>query len=104
MVVFVGTSGKEIEALPEEVRTEVVEAVSRLDAGEFLSMPLSRPMPEIGRGVHELRVNSITGIYRVLYVLKPGVVGVLHAFKKTTKATPNRTIRLTRKRLKEVLS
>lgn len=104
MVVFSRACRKEIEALPVEIRTDVSEAMSRLDAGEQLSMPLSRPMPEVGRGVHELRLNSLRGGYRVLYVLRPGVVGVLHAFKKTTRSTPTRSLELARKRLKEVQS
>ncbi len=32
-------------------------------------MPLSRPMPSVGKGVHELRFRERSGIYRVVYVL-----------------------------------
>jgi len=102
MVVFARACRKEIQVLPEAIRVDVAESMSRLDAGELLSMPLSRPMPEVGRGVHELRLNSFHGVYRVLYVVRPGIVGVLHAFKKTTRSTPLRSLELARKRLKEV--
>jgi phage-related protein len=71
----------------------------------MLSMPLSRPMPSIGRGVHELRLKDRSGVYRVVYALvRRGTVHVLHAFKKTTQTTALKNLELARKRLKEVLS
>ncbi len=67
-------------------------------------MPLSRPMPSIGPGAHELRLKDRSGQYRVVYALVlRGVVHVLHAFKKTTQATPQRHVALARQRLREVL-
>ena len=69
----------------------------------MLSMPLSRPMPTVGRGVHELRLENRSGQYRVIHALvRRGAVHVLHAFKKTTRAAPQRDIEVARKRLKEV--
>lgn len=66
-------------------------------------MPLSRPKPGIGKGVHELRLKDRTGTYRVVYALiAAGDVYVIHGFKKTTRATPQRNIDIARKRLKEV--
>jgi phage-related protein len=66
-------------------------------------MPQSRPMPIIGRGVHELRMKDRSGTYRIIYALvRRGAVHVLHAFKKTTQATPARSLDLARRRLKEV--
>jgi phage-related protein len=68
----------------------------------MLTMPLSRAMPSIGRAVHELRLRERSGHYRVTYALiRRGTVYVLHAFKKTTQATPQRHIDLARRRLKE---
>jgi len=66
-------------------------------------MPLSRPMPSIGPGVHELRLRDRSGVYRVIYALtRRGVIHILHAFKKTTQATPLKNLELARKRLKEM--
>lgn len=66
-------------------------------------MPLSRPMPGIGRGVHELRLKARSGAYRVVYALvRRGAVHVLHAFRKTTQETSAQNLELARKRLKEV--
>lgn len=60
---------KEIEEFPEETREDLADMLARLDAGLMLSMPISRPMPSVGRGVHELRLKDRSGIYRVIYVL-----------------------------------
>jgi phage-related protein len=96
---------REIEELPESIRGDLADALARLDAGLQLSMPLSRPMPSIGRGVHELRLKARSGIYRVVYALvRSGTVHVLHAFKKTTEATPKRSIAIAQRRLKEYTS
>ena len=86
------------------IRSDLADALARLDAGLTLAMPLSRPMPGIDRGVHELRLRDRSGHYRVMYVVgRGGAVHVLHAFKRTTPATPLHHIDLTRKRLRETL-
>jgi phage-related protein len=104
VIVVVSACRREIETLPDEVRGDLADALARLDAGLTLSMPLSRPMPSIGRSVHELRLTDRSGHYRVIYALVVrGTTYVLHAFKKTTKSTLQRNIELAQKRLKEVL-
>ena len=65
MVLVVRACQREIEEFPEEIRGDLADALARLDAGLMLSMPLSRPMPSIGRGVHELRLKDRSGAYRV---------------------------------------
>ena len=55
---------KEIAGFPEEVREDLADALARLNEGHKLSMPLSRPMPSIGKSVHELRFRDRSGIYR----------------------------------------
>ena len=103
MIVILKPCRKEIEALPEEIRGDLADALARLDAGLALSMPLSRPMPGIGQGVHELRLKDRSGAYRVVYALvRRDAVHVLHAFKKTTRGTSARNLELARKRLREV--
>ncbi len=94
----------ELDDFPIVVRKDLADAVARLEVGHTLSMPLSRPMPSIGAGVHELRLRDRSGAYRVIYgvVTKVGVV-LLHGFKKTTEKTPQRNIEIAQKRLKEVL-
>jgi phage-related protein len=104
VLVITSTCRREIESLPEEVRGDLADALARLDAGLSLAMPLSRPMPTIGRGVHELRLKDRSGAYRVIYALvRSDRIYVLHAFKKTTPTTPPRNLALARSRLKEIL-
>ncbi len=104
MIIILKACRKEIEDFPEAIRGDLADALARLDAGLTLSMPLSRPMPAIGRGVHELRLRDRSGSYRVVYALViRAEVHVLHAFKKTTEATSARNLALARARLKEVL-
>lgn len=59
MITSLSRCHKEIAEFPEEVRSELADALARLDEGHILSMPLSRPMPLIGKGVHELRIKEI---------------------------------------------
>ena len=85
------------------MREDLADALARLDAGQSLAMPLSRPLPSIGAGVHELRLKDRSGAYRVVYALiEPGIVHVLHAFKKTTATTRRRNIELAQSRLKGI--
>jgi phage-related protein len=94
---------KELAEFPEEVRGDLADALARLQEGHMLSMPLSRPMPSIGRGVHELRFRDRAGIYRVIYFLAGrGVIHLLHAFTKKVQQTPIQNIELAKKRLREV--
>lgn len=105
MIIIPGPCRREIEEFPEEIRGDLADALARLDAGLGLSMPLSRPMPSIGRGVHELRLGARSGAYRVVYALvERGAVHLLHAFKKTTQTTPARNLNLAQQRLKEIRS
>jgi phage-related protein len=94
---------RELDDLPDEVKGDLADAVARLDMGHVLSMPLSRPMPSIGRGVHELRLRDSSGIYRVIYYLAgSNAIHLLHAFMKKKSQTPQQNIEIAKKRLREV--
>lgn len=94
---------REIDDWPVEVREDLADAVARLEQGHSLSMPLSRPMPSIVAGAHELRLHARSGAFRVIYavVTRSGLV-LLHAFKNAAEKTPQRNIEIARARLKEV--
>lgn len=95
---------KEIEEFPEEIREDLADMLARLDVGVMLSMPISRPMPSVGRGVHELRLKDRSGIYRVIYIfVKQSDIWLVHAFKKKTQQTPQKNIDLAKKRIREIL-
>jgi hypothetical protein len=61
VIVILKPCRKAIEALSEEIRGDLADALARLDVGMTLSLPLSRPKPAIGRGVHELRLRDRSG-------------------------------------------
>lgn len=96
---------KEIRKFPEELQTDLLMIVAQLNRGVRLGMPLSRPMPSIGLGVHELRLKDRSGRYRVIYFFKnkSGEIHFLHVFKKKTQATPRKNLNLAKKRLKDNL-
>ena len=63
-----------------------------------------KPMPTVGAGVNEIRVQA-GGQWRVLYVAKfAGAVYVLHAFGKKTQRTAKADIDLARTRYSDLLS
>jgi phage-related protein len=83
------------------VRGDLADAVARLDEGQTLSMPLSRPMPGVGHGAHELRLKDRSGACRVVYaIVRSSTVYLVHG--QTTRKTPTRNIEVARRRLKEI--
>lgn len=96
---------KELLTWPDAIREDLVDAIARLERGHKLSMPLSKPMPSIGKGVHELRFKDRSGIYRVIYVLAgASKIWLLHAFKKTTQTTALKDLAIAKERLKKVIA
>src|SRR5690242_2460624 len=95
---------RDLEALDSALRSKLAELLSLLAAGENLGMPLSRPMPVIASGAHELRVHDHSGQYRIFYFTKvKDAILVFHFLKKKTQATPGRELALAARRLKEML-
>ncbi|PIT99135.1 MAG: type II toxin-antitoxin system RelE/ParE family toxin [Bdellovibrionales bacterium CG10_big_fil_rev_8_21_14_0_10_45_34] len=104
MIQILKSCKKELKEFSEEVRGDLADALARLDEGLKLSMPLSRPMPSIHSGAHELRFRDRLGIYRVVYfILRKNDIWLVHAFKKKTQSTPNQNIEIARRRIKELL-
>ena len=85
----------------KEARREAGDALRRAQEGEALPMPLSRPMPSIGRRCHELRIDDAETrqTWRIVYRTDPGDVLVAAVFAKKTQATPKAQIDLSRARL-----
>jgi len=91
----------EIEVWPDGILADYARLVELLmEFGPNLRMPHSRAM---GDGLFELRPRGREGIGRVFYcfVVDQRVV-ILHAFVKRTQETPEKELRLARKRMKEV--
>jgi phage-related protein len=49
------------------IKREIGEALRDVQKGIRLGLPLSRPMPGIASGAHELRVRDSTATVRVFY-------------------------------------
>lgn len=104
MIEIVRACEKELKEFPEEVRGDLADALARLEEGLNLSMPLSRPMPSIAPGAHELRFRDRSGIYRVVYwIRRQNEIWLVHAFKKKTQATPALNIEVAKQRIKRIL-
>ena len=72
----------------------------RLQQGESLAMPASRPVPAIGRRVHELRVDDREArVTWRIYRIDPEAILVVHWFEKKTRGTPKNVIDLCKRRL-----
>ena len=92
-----------IEQMPVEVREDFFIAVDRLQRGESLGMPLSRPLYAIAKGLHELRFRQAGSIYRVFFfVQKRDAIYIIHAIQKKTRKLPDRDRNLLLSRLKEI--
>jgi phage-related protein len=81
-------------------RLEAGFLLRRLQQGEVLSLPQSRPMPEIGPQCHELRINDGRHAWRVIYHVAGDAIVVLDIFAKQTQSTPQNTIAACRNRLR----
>jgi len=92
---------REIEGWPVDILADYARLVELLlDHGPSLRLPHSRAF---GEGLFELRPRGRSGIGRAFYCfLKGKRVVVLHAFIKKSQDTPDRELRLARKRMKEV--
>jgi len=63
-----------------------------------------KPMPSIGAGVSEIRVQA-GGAFRLIYVAKfSEAIYVLHAFQKKTRKTAKADVELARRRLRALLA
>lgn len=83
-----------------EARIEAGMLLRRLQQGEKLGLPHSRPMPDIGARCHELRVRDETRNWRLIYHLAADAVVILEIFSKKTEKTPRPVIQNCQRRLK----
>lgn len=101
--------GQTLVWLRGEVKTPPFSAAARLEAGALLrrlqrgekvSMPHSRPMPSIGARCHELRIVDAGKTWRVVYRLDGDAIVIADVFQKTTQQTPPRVLADCVRRLK----
>ncbi len=71
-----------------------------LQRGERLTMPQSRPMPEIGGPCHELRIHDRNNSWRIIYRIDKDAIILLDVFNKKDAKTPRQVIENCRARLR----
>ena len=87
--------------LSRAARIETGFLLRKLQRGERLRMPQSRPMPSIGPRCHELRINDADTTWRLIYRIDPDAIVIAEVFAKKTEKTPKEVIQACKKRLKE---
>jgi phage-related protein len=85
--------------MSREARREIGFLLRELQEGVRLGMPHSRPMPVIGTGCHELRVNDVNKTWRVIYRIERDAIVILEVFEKKANRTPSGVIAACRQRL-----
>ena len=104
-----GTADKPIVWLKGEIKTppfsreariEAGTLLRRLQQGERIGLPHSRPMPSIGRRCHELRITDEVVIWRIIYRLDSDAVIIGEVFAKKTGKTPKNVIEASKRRFK----
>ena len=93
-----------VRSFPHEIKKALGKTILDLQHGSSLGLPISKPMPSIAQGAHEIRLKDRAGIYRVFYYTKiEDHVLIFHAFKKKTQKTPKKDLETAKRRLKEML-
>jgi phage-related protein len=102
-------TGRPLVWISGEVKTPPFSASARLEAGvllrrlqvgEVLSMPQSRPMSSIGARCHELRIRDGEESWRILYRSDGDAVVIAGVFSKKSRSTPRHVIVECQRRLR----
>lgn len=86
--------------LSQRARIETGVLLRRLQRGDLLGMPHSRPMPSIGRRCHELRINDEGVTWRVIYRVDEDAIVIVEVFSKKTAKTSKAVVDRCRERLR----
>lgn len=103
-------TGKSLVWLHGEVRTPPLSSAARVEAdfllrrlqeGERLTMPWSRPMPSIGQRCNELRINDQDTTWRIVYRIDEDAIIILEVFQKKTQKTSQTVIDACKRRIRQ---
>lgn len=91
----------EIEGWPAGINASFTRIAEQMvETGPNLGLPYTRPL---GDGLFEIRAKGKEGIGRAFFCALVGRrIVILHGFIKKTQQTPDKELKLARKRLKEV--
>jgi len=83
-----------------DARLEAGLLLRRLQKGEKIALPHSKPMPSIGARCHELRITDEDSIWRIMYRIDTDAIIILEVFRKKSAKTPKRVLDVCKLRLK----
>lgn len=75
-----------------EARIGAGTLLRRLQRGDNIGLPLSRPMPSVGRRCHELRNPDEDVNWRIIYRTDADAIVIGEVFAKKTGRTPKKVI------------
>src|SRR6266480_3771622 len=84
----------------KDARIEAGYLLRRLQQGDKIGMPQSRPMPGIGQRCHELRIIDQDKTWRVVYRIDQDAIVILEVFAKKTAKTPKLVIDNCKRRMR----
>src|SRR4051795_1849826 len=84
-----------------ESRIEAGFLLRRLQNGEVLGMPSSRPLPTVGSNCHELRIGDRDVTWRIVFHLAPDAIVILEVFRKKTRTLPKTVADAAKQRLQQ---
>ncbi len=84
-----------------DARLEAGYLLRRLQRGEKLTLPHSRPMSSIGRRCHELRVNDHNLTWRIIYRVDADAILILDVFAKKTAKTSRTAVDICKQRIRD---
>lgn len=100
-IVWMGSSFDDLRQFPEDVRRDAGFQLYRLQSG--LEAADWKAMPQLGRGVEEIRLRHFSGAYRVIYLARfAEAIYVLHCFNKKTRRTAEHEKQIIRNRLQVI--
>ena len=76
----------------QEARIEAGYLLRKLQQGESIGMPRSRPMPVVGKHCHELRIVDADQTWRIIYRIDPDAIIIAEIFSKKRRETPKTVI------------
>ena len=85
--------------LTREARIEAGFLLRRLQRGDRVGMPYSRPMPSIEKRCHELRILDEDQTWRLVYRIDSDAIVILDVILQKTAQTPRKVIAACRRRL-----
>src|SRR5881296_68928 len=84
-----------------ESRIQAGFLLRRLQNGEVLGLPASRPLPVIGSNCHELRIGDRDATWRIVYHVASDAIVILEVFSKKTRTLPKAVADTAKRRMQQ---